>query len=87
LHTAPPRLRGAPASERLILTAAPLLLVGVGWIPLKTGLAFDTGNLFDKTPFAYGKAIEWSGRDETFVRRAGFVLMATLTVHGQTVPG
>lgn len=39
------------------------------------------GNLFDKTPFAYKKAIEWSKRDEEFVKRAGFVLMATLSVH------
>ena len=38
-------------------------------------------NLFDKTPFAYDKALEWSGREEEFVRRAGFVLMATLAVH------
>jgi 3-methyladenine DNA glycosylase AlkD len=37
--------------------------------------------LFDKTPFAYRKAIEWSKRDEEFVKRAGFVLMATLSVH------
>ena len=38
-------------------------------------------NLFDKTRFAYQKAHEWSGRDEEFVRRAGFVLMAALSVH------
>jgi len=44
------------------------------------------GNLFDKTPFAYEKAIEWSGREEEFVRRAGFVLMATLSVHDKTAP-
>ncbi len=39
------------------------------------------GNLFDKTPFAYRKAVEWSSREEEFVKRAGFVLMATLSVH------
>jgi len=39
------------------------------------------GNLFDKTPFAYSKAFEWSSRDEEFVKRAGFVMMATLAVH------
>jgi len=39
------------------------------------------GNLFDKTPFAYKKVTEWSKRDEEFVKRAGFVLMATLSVH------
>jgi 3-methyladenine DNA glycosylase AlkD len=38
-------------------------------------------NLFDKTAFAYGKAVEWSGRSEEYVKRAGFVLMATLAVH------
>lgn len=38
-------------------------------------------NLFDKTPFAHRKAIEWSKRKEEFVKRAGFVLMATLSVH------
>jgi 3-methyladenine DNA glycosylase AlkD len=38
-------------------------------------------NLFDKTKFAYKKALEWSKRREAFVKRAGFVLMATLAVH------
>lgn len=38
-------------------------------------------NLFDKTPFAYKKAFEWSKRKEEFVKRAGFVLMACLAVH------
>jgi 3-methyladenine DNA glycosylase AlkD len=38
-------------------------------------------NLLDKTDFAYQKAVEWSKRDEEFVKRAGFVLMATLAVH------
>lgn len=37
-------------------------------------------NLFEKTGFAYEKAIEWSLRDEQFVKRAGFVLMARLAV-------
>jgi 3-methyladenine DNA glycosylase AlkD len=39
------------------------------------------GNLFDRTEFAHRKAVEWSGREEEFVKRAGFVLMATLSVH------
>ncbi len=39
------------------------------------------GELFDKTPCAYQKAVEWSERDEEFVKRAGFVLMAKLAVH------
>jgi 3-methyladenine DNA glycosylase AlkD len=38
-------------------------------------------NLFDKTPFAWQKALAWSARDAEFVRRAGFALMATLAVH------
>lgn len=37
-------------------------------------------NLFEKTPFAWDKAVEWSGREEEFVKRAGFVLMARLAV-------
>jgi 3-methyladenine DNA glycosylase AlkD len=40
-------------------------------------------NLFDKTGFAFPKAIEWSRRSEEFVKRAGFVLMATLAVHAK----
>ena len=38
-------------------------------------------NLFDKTVFSYKKAMEWTERDEEFVKRAGFVLMAALSVH------
>lgn len=37
-------------------------------------------NLFEDTPFAYEKAVEWSKREEEYVRRAGFVLMARLAV-------
>lgn len=40
-------------------------------------------SLFDKTPYAYEKALEWSAREEEFVKRAGFVLMATLSVHNK----
>jgi 3-methyladenine DNA glycosylase AlkD len=43
-------------------------------------------NLFVKTAFAYRKAEEWSGRPEEFVRRAGFVLMASLAVHDKRAP-
>ncbi|MBU0685591.1 MAG: DNA alkylation repair protein [Thermoplasmatota archaeon] len=39
------------------------------------------GHLFDRTPFAYKKAIEWSKRKEEFVKRAAYTMMATLTVH------
>jgi 3-methyladenine DNA glycosylase AlkD len=38
-------------------------------------------NLFDKTAFAYQKAVEWSGRQDEYVKRAGYVMMATLAVH------
>ena len=37
-------------------------------------------NLFVKTEFAYHKAQDWSKREEEFVRRAGFALMACLAV-------
>jgi 3-methyladenine DNA glycosylase AlkD len=37
-------------------------------------------NLFKKSPIAYEKAAEWSKRDEEFVKRAGFALMAVLAV-------
>ena len=43
-------------------------------------------HLFDRTQFAYRKAVEWSARDEEFVKRAGFVLMATRAVHDKTAP-
>ncbi len=39
------------------------------------------GNLFDRTEFAHKKVVEWSSCKEEFVKRAGFVLMATLAVH------
>jgi 3-methyladenine DNA glycosylase AlkD len=38
-------------------------------------------NLFDRSPLAWVKAVEWSGRSEEFVKRAGFVLMAALATH------
>ncbi len=37
-------------------------------------------NLFEKTTYAYQKAFEWYKRDEEFVSRAGFVMMARLAV-------
>ncbi len=37
-------------------------------------------NLFEKTEFAYQKALEWSSNDNEFIKRAGFVLMARLAV-------
>ncbi|MCL5439225.1 MAG: DNA alkylation repair protein [Patescibacteria group bacterium] len=38
-------------------------------------------NLFDKTPFAWKKAFEFSKNSKEFVKRTGFVLMAALSVH------
>jgi len=43
-------------------------------------------NLFDRTPFAYEKAVAWSSRSGEFVKRAGFVLMAALAVHDKKAP-
>jgi 3-methyladenine DNA glycosylase AlkD len=45
--------------------------------------SWDTGDglcmgLFDRTPYAAGKAQEWAHRGEEYVRRAGFALMAAL---------
>ena len=37
-------------------------------------------NLFRDTPFGWPKALEWSGKAQEFVKRAGFVLMAVLPV-------
>jgi 3-methyladenine DNA glycosylase AlkD len=39
------------------------------------------GNLFDRTPFAEMKIKEWIRSDKEFVKRAGFVMMATRAVH------
>ena len=38
-------------------------------------------NLFDKTKYAYRKAVAWSSSKDEFVKRAGFALMASLAVH------
>jgi 3-methyladenine DNA glycosylase AlkD len=38
-------------------------------------------SLFDGTPHAWDKAVEWSGRGEEFVKRGGFALMAGLAWH------
>jgi 3-methyladenine DNA glycosylase AlkD len=39
-----------------------------------------TSNLFDKTPFAYAKVAEWSGREDEWVKRAAFATAAALAV-------
>jgi len=43
-------------------------------------------NLLQHTAFAYPKAFAWSGREEEYVKRAGFVLMACLASHDCTAP-
>jgi len=43
------------------------------------------GNLFDRAPFAFEKALEWSAREPEFVKRAGFALMACTAVHRKDV--
>ena len=45
-----------------------------------------TGSLIAQTPLAYQKAIEWAHRQQEFVRRAGFALMAWLLVHDKKAP-
>ncbi len=42
--------------------------------------------LFDKTPYAVTKAVEWSDREPEFEKRAGFALMAGLAWHSKTEP-
>jgi len=39
------------------------------------------GTLFDKTPFAFEKAIEWTKRKKEYEKRAGFTMMAELAFH------
>jgi len=46
-------------------------------------------HLFRRAPFAFEKALQWSARNtakDTFVKRAGFTLMATLAVHAKDEP-
>lgn len=38
-------------------------------------------NLFRKTDYAYSKIFEWNTREEEFVKRAAFTLIAVLAVH------
>ncbi len=44
------------------------------------------GNLFDRTPFAWKKAAQWSRRTPEFEKRAGFALMAGLARHDRVAP-
>jgi 3-methyladenine DNA glycosylase AlkD len=43
------------------------------------------GNLFDRTRSAFRVAVEWTAREDEFVKRAGFVLMACGAVHRRDV--
>lgn len=43
-------------------------------------------NLFDETPFAWDVALAWSAREEEFVKRAGFALMACLAWRDEDAP-
>jgi len=43
-------------------------------------------HLFGDTPHAVPLAFEWARRDEEFVKRAGFVLMAVTAVHDKAAP-
>ncbi len=40
-------------------------------------------NLFDKTIYAWNKIIEWSNREEEYVKRAAFSLLACLAWHNK----
>ncbi len=44
------------------------------------------GTLFDRTPHAYDKALQWSHSRREYVKRAGFVLMTQLAVHDKKAP-
>ena len=43
-------------------------------------------NLFDKTPLAWKKIYDWSEREEEFVKRAAFSLIACMAWHIKTLP-
>lgn len=40
--------------------------------------------LFDRTPHAWRKVEQWASRDEEFVKRTSFALMACLALHNKT---
>jgi 3-methyladenine DNA glycosylase AlkD len=42
-------------------------------------------DLLDRTPFAIPKAYAWSEREEEFVKRAGYAIMAALAVHDKAL--
>jgi len=44
------------------------------------------GSLFDRTPFAEAKIMQWAKDEREFVRRAAFALLAMYAVHAKKVP-
>jgi 3-methyladenine DNA glycosylase AlkD len=42
--------------------------------------------LFDRTPHAWRKVEQWSGKDAEFVKRAAFALLASLALHDKAAP-
>jgi 3-methyladenine DNA glycosylase AlkD len=52
-----------------------------GW-----GICDCAAYLFDRTRFAWPKAMEWSRRDEEFVKRAAYSIMAALAIHDKAAP-
>ena len=43
-------------------------------------------NLFEKTPMAWNKVLDWSRREEEFVKRAAFALLTCLAWHNKQAP-
>lgn len=44
------------------------------------------GRVFDRTPFALQKALEWVKNEKEFIRRAGIVVMTWIAVHDKKAP-
>src|SRR5438552_4281057 len=42
--------------------------------------------LFEETPYAYDKAMEWSGHRKEYVKRAAFTLIAYFAIHDKQAP-
>ncbi|MBL8762270.1 MAG: DNA alkylation repair protein [Phycisphaerae bacterium] len=43
-------------------------------------------HLFDKSPHALAKVVEWAGRDEEFVKRGAFAILASVALHNKKAP-
>ncbi|NLI39961.1 MAG: DNA alkylation repair protein [Caldisericales bacterium] len=43
-------------------------------------------NLLDRLPFSYELAAEWAEREEEYIKRAGFAIMASLALHDKKAP-